>query len=611
MRKLFFVIVLSIFSHFGLNAQQFCLDSLKAGLFQTEDESLKLKIVDEIAGWFLKQKKYDSLAVYNFKALNLSENLKDTIQMMRFNTEVGMDYYGNGDYQNAKKYYLNTLNLYQKFTIDTNNLKQIDDYRYSLITNNIGAVYTKLGRYDSAIYYLVISTSEKERLKVSDKKLLVSYYNLSGLCVSKNDLENAMTYTNRALKLAEEINDTLILIRANNNLGVLNKRQGNIEDALKYYNKAIELSKHVNYRSGLAASLTNKGIIYADQEKWEASKKCFLEAFELNVGLKNKSDIAFSLNMLANNELKNNNIDSAIYFAKQSIDLSLETGEIMVAEYSYDLMHKAYSAKNDFEKAYQYQTEYLTLHDSLYNLKSDERYQELQTKYQTAENEKKILELNLETELQKAQKLRLYWIGGALFLIAGFVIVLILLKRRKDKIISHQEQVVLKKEKELANAALENSKIQEEELKKEIQYKSKQLTTHALNMMQKNKLMQEIQDELTELSKKAKTDNKAAFSRIKLLIKRNLRSEKDWDLFKLYFEDVNKNFYRELKKLSADLTSNDLKLGALLKLNMNIKESASVLNIEPASVKTARYKLRKKLGLRPDEDLVEVIRSID
>jgi DNA-binding CsgD family transcriptional regulator len=192
----------------------------------------------------------------------------------------------------------------------------------------------------------------------------------------------------------------------------------------------------------------------------------------------------------------------------------------------------------------------------------------------------------------------------------GFVLLLLFLKRKKDKEIHYQQNLLLIKEKKLSQAELEKSQLQEGELKKEIQYKSKQLTTHALNMMQKNTFLQEIQEELVLLSKTASAENKAAFNRLKMLIKKNLRSDKDWDLFKLYFEEVNKLFYQELAKVNSDLTSNDLKICALLKLNMNIKESASVLNIEPDSVKKARYKLRKKLNLKPEDDLVEFVMRI-
>ena len=95
-----------------------------------------------------------------------------------------------------------------------------------------------------------------------------------------------------------------------------------------------------------------------------------------------------------------------------------------------------------------------------------------------------------------------------------------------------------------------------------------------------------------------------------MLIKKNLRSEKDCELFRLHFEDVNKQFYADLSEINSELTANDIKLCALLKLNMNITQSASVMNIEPASVKTARYKLCKKLNLKPEEDLVEFVRRI-
>ncbi|NJO89463.1 MAG: hypothetical protein HC831_11285 [Chloroflexia bacterium] len=52
-----------------------------------------------------------------------------------------------------------------------------------------------------------------------------------------------------------------------------------------------------------------------------------------------------------------------------------------------------------------------------------------------------------------------------------------------------------------------------------------------------------------------------------------------------------------------DLTPNELKLCALTKLNLNIKETASLLNISPNSVKVARYRLKKRMGLSQDQSL--------
>lgn len=94
-------------------------------------------------------------------------------------------------------------------------------------------------------------------------------------------------------------------------------------------------------------------------------------------------------------------------------------------------------------------------------------------------------------------------------------------------------------------------------------------------------------------------------------VNRNLHSEKDWELFKLYFGQVNKTFFSRLKQINDKLTQNDLRLAALIKLRFNIKEAASVLNLSPNSIKGARSRLRAKLGLDEMQDLAIFIEDIE
>lgn len=76
------------------------------------------------------------------------------------------------------------------------------------------------------------------------------------------------------------------------------------------------------------------------------------------------------------------------------------------------------------------------------------------------------------------------------------------------------------------------------------------------------------------------------------------------------FESINKNFYAKIKAAFPEVSANDLKICALIKLNLSIKEMAGILNISPDSVKTARYRLRKKLQLVTEENLAEFIKNI-
>jgi DNA-binding CsgD family transcriptional regulator len=157
-------------------------------------------------------------------------------------------------------------------------------------------------------------------------------------------------------------------------------------------------------------------------------------------------------------------------------------------------------------------------------------------------------------------------------------------------------------EKKLLQTDLQNKELAHRELHMEISFKTKQLTTHALNMIQRNQILTELREKLKRLSKRITDDLTMDFVSIIKDINQMQRTEKDWELFKKYFENINKDFNQNLRRINPRLSVNDYRLAALISLNLNIKEAAAVLNISPSSVKLARHRLRKKLGLHTGDD---------
>ena len=125
-------------------------------------------------------------------------------------------------------------------------------------------------------------------------------------------------------------------------------------------------------------------------------------------------------------------------------------------------------------------------------------------------------------------------------------------------------------------------------------------------MMKKNQLLNEIHKALSEI-KGTTDDGKQKIFQAKKQLKKVIRSQEDWKLFRHYFEEVNPQFFKNLLKINPRITPSELKLAALVKLNFSIKESASLLNISPNSVKTIRSVLRKKLGLHKDKSIYEFL----
>jgi len=152
---------------------------------------------------------------------------------------------------------------------------------------------------------------------------------------------------------------------------------------------------------------------------------------------------------------------------------------------------------------------------------------------------------------------------------------------------------------------------EKEKLDKDLNFTNRQLTSQALMMMQKNNLLSDISNSLSSLSRKLPDESRQELSNFKRQLKRSIHSDEDWDLFKYYFEEVNRNFFPNLLKLNDKLTPSELKLSALIKLRFSIKETASLLNISPDSVKTARHVLRKKLGLQKSENITDFLNDLN
>lgn len=176
------------------------------------------------------------------------------------------------------------------------------------------------------------------------------------------------------------------------------------------------------------------------------------------------------------------------------------------------------------------------------------------------------------------------------------------IKQQNDKIISQKNEIIRQKEKYLA--------LQEKQLTDKIEYKNKQLASHTLNIIQKNETLKELSKRITQVIRSSGRHSSIELRQLLGLINYSFRKDKDWDEFKLYFEEVHTGFFENLIRYQPDLTQLELRHCALLRLNMSISESASLLGISPESVKTARFRLKKKLNLESQQDLTDHVMAM-
>lgn len=153
------------------------------------------------------------------------------------------------------------------------------------------------------------------------------------------------------------------------------------------------------------------------------------------------------------------------------------------------------------------------------------------------------------------------------------------------------------KKQELIN--LENEKLQQD-----IESKSRELAISTMSMIKKNQFLSKIKDDLKKTNELQKIKN------VIKTIDRNLNNEDDWKFFEEAFNNTDKEFLKKIKTAHPNLTNNDLKLCAYLRLNLSSKDIAPLLNISLRSVEIKRYRLRKKMELSHNEGLTDYILSL-
>ncbi len=180
-------------------------------------------------------------------------------------------------------------------------------------------------------------------------------------------------------------------------------------------------------------------------------------------------------------------------------------------------------------------------------------------------------------------------------------------KLNQQKLKELQEEQRKRQEIELAKER-EVERLQNEKHQSELQHLNSLLAASTMNLVVKNELIETIKEDLNVVRKKGKSpETKRALEQIVKEIDTTLRVQEDWEQFEFHFDQVHGDFLDRLRKQFPELTTQDQKLCAYLRLNLSTKEIAQLMSISVRGVEIARYRLRKRLGLETKQNLSKFI----
>ena len=184
-------------------------------------------------------------------------------------------------------------------------------------------------------------------------------------------------------------------------------------------------------------------------------------------------------------------------------------------------------------------------------------------------------------------------------------------KAQQQKYEQEQQRLRYIHELEINKSETDIVTLQNEKLEVEIEYKNSELASSAMHIVKKGELLTKVKSELGSIIKKI--DNEYAITELKKMVKALNEDEnldQEWEYFTKHFDKVHSDFIVKLKEKHSNISNNELKLCAYLRMNLSTKEIAQLMNISVRGVEISRYRLRKKLNLATDVNLFDYLISI-
>ena len=530
--------------------------------------------------YYRNRHQIDSAEYHHQKSLKHYTASNDIRGILTNNAQLGDIHILKSDYDEAMSYLEKNIDLYHNRESLSNTKKS--DFKYIGSTyHTISTVYFRKGLLQlslkNELLALKLYKKYAEEIYVADA--------LNGLGTIENNLgntEQAIIYYREALETYQKMGDMNFACMTLENLGNSLKTLGKHEEAFDSYFEALKISQEYKYSLQEATIHNGLGDNYLALQDTKKALEHFEKSLQLFKKMKHPTGIQYTYLGLGNFYYETNDPDASIYHLTKGIAVSDSNNSKKASLELYKKRSKSFQKALKFEEALDDYIIYSNLRDSIFNETKSKQIEELRIIYDTEKKEQEIAILEQKAEINNLQKLMLGLGLGLLLLVFGIGFYALRQKMKRNKL-----------EKERVDA--------------ELAFKKKELTTHALHLAKKNETLESLRQKAEELRS---DENGQNITQLINTINFDLQDDNNWENFARYFEEVHKDFNSKVAKIYPEITPNELRLMALIKMNLSSKEIANILNISIPGIKKARQRLRKKMHLSTSDSLENAVLSI-
>ncbi len=469
-------LLLPLFMHAGMASPDDFIDSLMVCASQEQASREKVDCLIELA-YYYRDIDGDSSVMFSEKAYTIARSIGYTVGAAEAVYKKSLTLGITGHYAEATRYaelflaicdsihdsvrmakgYFNMGNLvrigsdreasleyYKRAKVIYERLK--DSTALMAIYNGIGNFYKEIPVYDSAVTYYHKSIEYCEAIGFTSRLGRI-IGNLGDTYMKLNDFENARKYLLIGLDHDRKNEDNVSMSVACSRMGILEKSAGNDHEAMKYFLLADSLYRMTGDQSGLHDNMINMGYLLLDQGKLDEA----LEHFRIGLAHHRTQDYAegrmSAWRGMAEVYREKGQTGISLLFADSVLALARSTNNLY---WQKNILHEIYLTRlraGNMEEALQVFTEYHGLKDSIFSLERTRIINELLLRYEKDKDRLRILSLEKENLEKARQRNLLIFAASGILLLALFITLFLLYKKRKDRIIASQKIRRLEEEK--------------------------------------------------------------------------------------------------------------------------------------------------------------------
>lgn len=502
----------------------------------------------------------DSAILYSSNALKKSESENYEKGIAGSKAILGQIAFAKGDFKRANTYLIKALQIFKRYERPA----------------KVGKIYNLLGQ--------VYEYSQQPELSFKNYWLAYQEY--------------------------KAINDLSGLAETYGFLGHFHEKDQTYDSALWYQKKALGIYEQQNDKSGIARTYDNVGSIYEDLGQYPEALQNFEEAYRINKKTGNEVEALVNLNNIGDIHRKTGFLQKALSVTHQVLQKAKSQNLIYQIRSAYRDLGKVYQDMGKHHLSYAYLDSCYKVNGEIYNQEIAREIADTRALYELAQKEQQI------SLLEKDQKIDQFYLSGViigsvlLLIIAGLVFRHQRIRIKKNQALYNAEKHLNQANEEKLKAELEYTRLYEEKLEQEIKNKSRELTTNALQVIRKNEFLENLINDLKKAEKGMPAEFGKKIKKIRKSIDYNFSLDDDWQEFESVFQNIHQEFFNQLRQQFPDLTSADIRLCAMLRLNLNSQEIAAIMGISQDSLRIARYRLRKKIGISKGGNLYSYIMTI-